>query len=51
MDLAFVLLMAHPKFDVGVTQAVSVHGLQVLTLDQSDADDASPQLRFPVDFG
>ncbi len=48
VHLAFVLLVPHPEFDVRVAQAVVVHGLKAATLDQTDADDTSPQLGFSV---
>lgn len=46
--LALVLLVPHPEFDVGVAEAVGVHGLEAAPFDQTDADYAAPQLRFPV---
>lgn len=49
--LAAVLLLAQSELGVRVTQTVGVHGDQVATLDQRDADDAAPQLRFPVEVG
>lgn len=49
--LALVLLVAHPEFDVRVTEAVGVHGLEATTFDQTDADDPPPQLSFSVHVG
>lgn len=46
--LALVLLVPHPELGVGVAEAVGVHGLEAAPFDQADADDASPQLSFPV---
>lgn len=46
--LALVLLVSHPEFDVRVAEAVGVHGLQVVSFYQTDADDTSPQLGFSV---
>lgn len=43
--------MAHPEFDVRVTEAVGVHGLEATTFDQTDADDPPPQLSFSVHVG
>lgn len=49
--LALVLLVSHPEFDIRVTKAVGVHGLEVAAFDQTDADYASPQLSFSVHVG
>lgn len=46
--LALVLLVAHPEFDVRVTEAIGIHGLEAATFYQTDADYASPQLGFSV---
>lgn len=40
--------MAHPEFDVRVTETVGIHWLQAATLYQTDADYASPQLGLSV---
>lgn len=49
--LAAVLLLAQSKLGIRVTQTIGVHGDQVAALDQRDAHDAAPQLRFPVEVG
>lgn len=49
--LAAVLLLAQSELGVRVAQPVGVHGDQVAALDQRDADDAAPQLGFPVEVG
>lgn len=46
--LALVLLVPHSELDVRVAEAVGVHGLEATPFDQADADNASPQLSFPV---
>lgn len=46
--LALVLLVSHPEFNVRVTEAVVIHGLEAATFYKADADDASPQLGFSV---
>lgn len=49
--LALVLLVSHPEFDIRVAKAVGVHGLEAVAFNQTDADDASPQLSFSVHVG
>jgi len=46
--LTFVLLMSHSKFDIRVTEAIGVHRLEVMGLNETDANYASPQLSLPV---
>lgn len=48
--LAAVLLVSQAEFDVGVAQAIVVHGDEVATLNEGDVDDPSPQLGLPVDL-
>lgn len=45
---ALVFLMVEFEFDVRVTQAVLIHRDEVTTLDETDADDSSPQLSLSV---
>lgn len=46
--LASVLLRSQSELDVRVAQTVRVHGDQVPSLDERDADDPSPQLGFSM---
>lgn len=48
--LALVLLVSHPEFDIRVTEAIGIHGLELATFDQTDADYTSPKLSFFVHF-
>lgn len=48
--LALVLLVSHPEFDIRVTEAIGIHGLELAAFDQTDADYTSPELSFSVHF-